>query len=401
MPDRFRFLPRLRTLLVALLWLAGAAASGQLCTTTHTTDLYCLIPTAFHTKAAPFNALFTPFGTELSELPTARPAGLVLKFEHGLPVAINESLGAVFTERAESLGRNRLFLGVTYQNFRFSTVDGNDLNGLPIVLVTPDLSVYTVTRNRFDIRVAQYTAVAAVGLTSRLDLSVAVPFERVSMAVGVHGTEYGLGGATAAVNEYVPGSSTGFADIVLGLKAHTLERGKYRLATGLDIRLPTGDELNFLGSGTLGLRPYLAASRGGRISPHANFGYQANGKTILNPDSAGGAQRLPTNLVYNLGANIEVSRRWTVVADLLGREFFHAPRLSDPAPVVIPASISGLGSAPSVQPRTGGYTTNDFSVGAKTQAFGRLIVTGTVTLQMNDGGLRAKVVPLGGLSYSF
>ncbi len=387
--------------LSALFLLAPLSAPAQLCTTTHTTDLYCLIPTAFHTQAAPFNALFTPFGTELSELPTARPAGLVLKFEHGLPIATNESLGAVFTERAESLGRNRLFLGVTYQNFRFATVDGNDLRSLPIVLVTPDLSVYTVTQNRFDIRVAQYTAVVAAGLTSRLDLSVAVPFERVSMAVGVHGTEYGLGGATAAVNEYVPGSSTGFADIVLGLKAHALERGPYRLATGLDVRLPTGDELNFLGSGTLGLRPYLAFSRGGRISPHVNFGYQANGKTILNPSAAGVHQRLPTDLVYNAGANFEVARRWTVVADLLGREFFHAPRLADPAPVLIPASLSNLGSAPSVQPHTGAYTTNDFSVGFKSQAFARLIVTATVTLQLNEGGLRAKIVPLAGLSYSF
>ena len=372
---------------------------AQLCTTTHTTDLYCLIPTAFHTQAAPFNALFTPFGTELSELPTARPAGLVLKFSHGLPVPTSESLGAVFTERAESLGRNRLFLGVTYQNFRFSSIDGNSLKTLPIVLVTPDLQVFTATQNRFDINVAQYTAVAAFGLSSRFDLSVAVPFERVSMAVGVHGTEYGITGSSAPVNEYVPGSSSGFADIVLGLKAHTLETGKFRLAAGLDVRLPTGDELNFLGSGTLGLRPYVALSRSGRISPHANFGYQANGKSILNASSTGTHQRLPTNLVYNAGVNLEASRRWTVVADLLGREFFHAPRLAAPTAVPIPGS--SIASAPSVQPYTSSYTTNDLSLGLKTQAFAHLILTGTVTLKLDNGGLRARAVPLAGVSYSF
>ena len=49
--------------------------SAQLCTTTHTTDLYCLLPAAFRTPAQPFGAFYTPFGTELSQLPTAKPAG--------------------------------------------------------------------------------------------------------------------------------------------------------------------------------------------------------------------------------------------------------------------------------------------------------------------------------------
>ena len=386
----------LRSLAYVLL-LLSASAGAQLCSTTHTTDLYCLIPTAFHTQAAPFNAFFTPFGTELSELPTARPAGLVLKFEHGLPVAASESLGAVFSERAEALGRNRLFLGFTYQNFHFSNLDGNDLSSLPIVLFDPAQDAYTETRNRFDIRVNQYTAIVALGLTDRLDLSVAVPFERLSMAVGVQGSEYGPGGASASVSEYVPGSASGVADLVAGLKAHLRKSEKYRLAAGLDVRIPNGNELNFLGSGTYGLRPYLAVSTGKRISPHANLGYQANGRSMLNAGVTGAKQRLPNNLVYNVGANFEAARRWTVIADFLGRAFFAAPRLADPVPVFIP----GFGSAPSVQPYTGNFTTNDLSLGVKTQAVSRLIFTGTVTLQLNDGGLHAKIVPLAGLSYSF
>lgn len=386
----------LRSLAYLLLFLS-VSAGAQLCSTTHTTDLYCLIPAAFHTQASPFNAFFTPFGTELSELPTARPAGLVLRFEHGLPVATSESLGAVFSERAEALGRNRLFLGFTYQNFRFSNLDGNDLSSLPIVLFDPGQDAYTATRNRFDIRVNQYTGIVALGLTDRLDLSVAVPFERLSMAVSVHGNEYGLGGVSASVTEYVPGSASGVSDVVAGLKAHVFTRERFHLATGLDVRIPNGDELNFLGSGTFGFRPYVAVSTGKRISPHANLGYQANGQSILNASPTGAKQRLPNNLVYNVGANFEAARRWTVVADFLGRAFFDAPRLADPTPVSIP----GFGPAPSVQPYLGNYTTHDLSVGFKTQAIARLIFTGTVTVQLNDGGLRAKVVPLAGLSYSF
>src|SRR5277367_3101586 len=181
---------------VALLLGLSCAGScwAQLCVTTHTRDLYCLIPAAFHTEAAPFNALFTPFGTELSELPTAKPAGMVLAFSHGLLVPASESLGAVFTERAEALGRHRFFVGFTYQDFLFSSVDSLDLKHIPIVLYYAPLDVYTVTDDRFAIRAGQFTALGAFGLTDRIDLTIAIPFERVSMGVSVNGNEYGPGG---------------------------------------------------------------------------------------------------------------------------------------------------------------------------------------------------------------
>jgi hypothetical protein len=387
-------------LVFGLLFLASLyprLCRAQLCATTHSTDLYCLLPAAFHTQAAPFNAIFTPFGNELSELPTARPAGLVLTFNKGLLVPANESLGAVFTERAESLGKHRIFVGFTYQNFGFGSVDGVRLRNIPIVLFFAPLDVYTATRNRFDIRVGQYTAVAALGVTSRLDLSVAIPFERVAFKASVNGMEYGPGGATAGVNEYVPGSSRGLADVVIGAKASIAEWKNFRLAGGLDFRIPSGDELNFLGSGTYGVRPYLGISRKGKVSPHGNAGYQWNGQSILNANSSGGKQQLPTNFFYNAGVNVEATRHLTLVADLLGRHFYSAPRLASPTSIVIP----NAGSAPSVQPETGSYTTNDLGVGFKTQSFAHLIITGNVTFKLNDAGLRAKVIPLGGLSYSF
>jgi hypothetical protein len=379
------------------LLLHGGQGIAQLCSSTHTRDLYCLIPAAFHTQAAPFNALFTPFGTELSELPTARPAGLVLTFNKGLLVPANESLGAVFTERAESLGKHRIFLGGTYQHFGFGSVDGVHLKDVPIVLFFSPLNVYTVTQNRFDIKVGQYTAVAALGLTSRLDLSVAIPFERVSFRASVNGAEYGPGGATAPVNEYVPGSSSGIADVVIGLKASVLDRKDFRLAGGLDFRIPSGDELNFLGAGAPGVRPYLGVSRRGKVSPHGNFGYQWNGHSILNANSNGGKQQLPDDLLYNAGLNVDGIKHVTLVADLLGRHFYSAPRLAKPTSIAIPGAAPAL----SVEPLTGSYTTNDFGAGFKTEGLGHLIITGNVTFKLNDGGLRAKIVPLGGLSYSF
>ena len=392
-----RLPPSCRFVLLLALWcvIPSLGAQAQLCVTSHTTNLYCLIPATFHTVAAPFNALFTPFGTELSELPIAKPAGTVLAFEHGVLTPATESLGAVFSERAETLGTHRLFLGFAYQNFSFSRIDGLDLRNLPIILYDPAAQVNTVTQSRFDVRVGQYTGLLAYGLTRRVDLSVSVPFERISLVATVNGTEFGPTGSTAPVHERVPGSASGIADTVVGAKATLLDREQIRLAAGLEARIPSGDELNFLGSGTVGVRPYLAASRRGRVSPHANFGYQWNGHSILNATATGQPQQLPTDLFYTAGANFQASKRWELVADLVGRHFFGAPRLTPPTLI----TIRSVGM-PTVGSTTAPLTTNDLSVGFKvTQR--HFTATGNVATYLNQAGLRARIVPLGGLSYSF
>lgn len=381
---------------LSLLCASSVSAQSNLCSGSHSGDLYCLIPATFHTAAAPFNALFTPFGTQLSELPTARPAGAILGFENGALVSVTEN-GTIFSERPESVGKNRIFAGFTYQNFHFSYLDSLNLKSVPIVLYYPPNQVYTSAQSRFDVRVGQYALVAAAGLTSRIDVSIAVPFERVSLATTVSGTEYGPSGATAAFNEHVPGTSSGLADVVIGGKGLLLDLEKYRVAVGTDVRLPTGDELNFLGSGTLGVRPYLAASRTGTFSPHLNVGYQWNGNSILNPTAGGAKQQLPTDFFYAAGLNITVGKRVTLTQDLLGKRYFDAPRLSLPTLVTIP----GAGSALSVQPYTAGYTQTDLSLGFKAKVVSQLLVTGNVLLKMNDGGLRAQAVPLLEVSYSF
>jgi hypothetical protein len=385
--------------------LGTGQSSGQLCTSSHTTDLYCLLPAAFHTSAAPFNALYTPFGTELSQLPTAKPAGLILKLENGVLQPANESLGAVFSERAETIGKHRVFLGFTYQRFNFSSIDGNNLGNLPIILTafvtasgTPDV-VYTVTTDRIDLKSNQYTLLGTFGVANRVDVSASIPIQRISMSAAVNGTEYEqLHGATAPIQEYVPGSSSGIGDVILGVKGVVWDNGSTRLAVGTDIRIPSGDELNFLGSGTVGIKPYVAISRRGKVSPHGNLGYQWNGNSILNPNSQGQKQRLPTDLFYTMGLDATISKRLTLVADLLGQVYFDAPRLSQPTPFpvghdpVVPFTVN-----PYIQT----YSTNNLGLGVKSQAFAHLVVTGNLLLRLDNGGLRANVVPLVGVSYSF
>jgi hypothetical protein len=388
-----------RRFLPAFALLFSTICNAQLCTSTHTSDLYCLIPTAFHVPATPFQALFTPFGTELSQLPTPKPSGLVLRFEHGLLVPEPESLGAIFIERPETLGRHRVFVGFAYQNFTMSAIDGIKLGSFPVLLYYPfGGGVYTVTQNRLDIRAGQYTVIASGGVSDRVDVTISVPFTRVAMASTVNGTEYGPGNATASINQYLPGRASGISDMVVGTKVQFLDRRNIRVAAGVDLRLPTGDELNFLGAGTPGLRPYIAVAWHARLSPHANVGYQWNGNSILNATDSGVKQRLPTSFFYAAGLNARVGKQWVVVADLLGRQFFDAPRLSSATQFTNPV----FGTALSIQPNPhSDYNTTDLALGFKVQIVKELVLTGNVTIPLNDGGLRAKAVPLVGVAYTF
>jgi Putative MetA-pathway of phenol degradation len=406
-----------RLAFAALLWgsLATGQSSGQLCTTSHTTDLYCLLPAAFLTSPAAFNAFSTPLGTELSQLPTAVPAGVFFTFDQGVYKPSND-LGAVFSERAETIGKHRVFVGFTYQRFNFSSIDGNSLGNLPIILTAPVTTngapdvVYTVTTSRIDLKSNQYTLLGTLGLTGRLDVSVSIPIQRISMSAAVNGTEYEqLHGATASFFEYVPGSSSGIGDVILGVKGIVWQTkdSRFRVALGTDVRIPSGDELNFLGSGTIGIKPYVAASRRGKISPHGNLGYQWNGDSILNANSQLQKQRLPTDFFYMVGMDANLSKHVTLVADLFGKVYFNAPRLSNPVPFPVGHdSVVPL----TVIPYTDTLVENSLGLGIKSQVFANfkksqrlanLVVTGNVLLKLNNGGLRSTAVPLVGLSYSF
>ena len=61
------------------------------------------------------------------------------------------------------------------------------------------------------------------------------------------------------------------------------------MALGLDLRLPTGDEKNLLGTGAPGVQPFLVWSGNyGVVAPHLNAGYQWNGSSVLGGDPGSG-----------------------------------------------------------------------------------------------------------------
>src|SRR5271165_6746454 len=284
----------------------------------HWTQLACLIPDI--TKTGPKSGLGV-FSTALAEvvgqLPLAVPTtgfGLTLDKTLGVYVIPNETLGSILSERGDTVGKYHLFVGFTFQKFNFQTIDGTKLNNLPIEANVlpgiPSFSQYNLAAN-----VNQYTGVAAFGLTSRIDISVTVPFERVSLAAG-HGNVWqgapGPSQATCVNNspatlcpQYLGGSARGFGDVIVEGKGTIFKAEHFRLAAGVDVRFPTGNEYNLLGSGAYGYKPFLTLSRHGRVTPHVNMGYQWNRRSALY--QSGGVNRLlPRWVEYSAGLDVSV-----------------------------------------------------------------------------------------------
>jgi hypothetical protein len=393
-------------------------------------DMGLRLPSSFHAAhfQSSFQQSFTPMnaavGSQLALLPFASPAsGLIYNFNSsaGVYTRTSQSLGPVIAERGETIGRHRLFLGVAYQYFKFDKIDGIDLKNLPVVFTheqqtNADYERDLITaRNSISFNINQYTAVATFGITDRLDVSAAVPvvsahFAAVSDAVidriappnPVFGEAHFFDDknpATSIRSIFADGGSkTGLGDITFRVKGSIVRGENGTLALAADLRTPTGDEYNFLGTGAWGFKPFLIASyRMGRVAPHGNIGFQWNGSSALGGDlSAGTKGRLPRQLPFALGADVGVTSKFTLAFDLLGSRVFNGPQVSR---FSVPDALGR--SFENIRFQRNSFTLLDFSTGFKVDLSSNLVLTANVITRLNDSGLRAKVIPLAGLSYTF
>src|ERR1700730_14963927 len=391
-----------------------------------------------------FSPLNAEIGTQLSQLPLTSPAsGFIFSFSPSLGVVTRqtENFGPILTERADTIGRHKLFFGFSYQYFNFDKVDGVDLKNLGDVFQherDPELcksgsSITCVngepvfqqdiigTQNRIDLKVHQFTAVGTFGVTDRFDLAVAIPILDVRMAISSNAVIDSFETATdvphCCVHRFDPANTdahenligtahaiffnnntaSGIGDVILRGKFQALKAEKAGLALGLDVHLPTGDEQNFLGSGTWGLRPFMTFSYAGRVSPHASFGYQRNGDSVLRGDvSTNTSAHLPDIITYSAGADAGITGRFTISADFLGQSLVSAKKIAAST-----FTDAGGASHPNIVTSTATINQASIAVGGKINPVGKLLVTANVLFRVNDAGLHSKPVPLVGVSYTF
>jgi hypothetical protein len=363
-----------------------------------------------------FGFLTEDMGGEISQIPLASPAsGIIFTTDPTLhvPVPSDQSLGPILTQRSDTIGRHKLYVAGTYQYFLLEDVDGIGLRNLPSAFFFSSTGGKTadtvgIANGRVDLKIHQFVGYVTFGLTSRIDVSAAVPILRVDMRYTASELLFNLSNGSQVTNVTLPPPSnareaTGIGDVVLAAKG-SLWKLKHGggLAVGAELRLPTGDAQNFLGSGTIGGKPYVAFTYGGRVSPHFDIGYQINGNTQLVTPQNGGSGKLPNRLIYSGGADWRVASRLTIAADVLEQRIFDASRASLISTEIDNNLGQKLFNVPSaISTSRGSYNRTDGSIGLKLKPVRNLLVTGNLLVKLDRGGLRQRLAPLMGISYTF
>jgi hypothetical protein len=371
---------------------------------------------ALQTATAVATSLNITMATQVSQLPVpAASAGTVVVFKGGVPETFN-NLGPILTDRGQTIGKGKVFLGFSASQYVFNDIDKNPLSNLPFAFSRQaynsnnelQSTTYTSETINLAFKLNQYVGIATVGLSKRIDASVIVPWERVSLGdtTGastnyVVDTSNNLVLQYATPSSYSSGTANGVGDITFNVKSMLWSGERSGFSAEMNVRTPTGDDLNFLGSGAWGFYPYLVYSYLGKVSPHARIGYVWNTATELNNPTAtaGGNKALPGGLEYDIGADYAALKRLTLAGDLLGSQFLNTPAVS-----LIPVTVTISGKPTTLQtssPGTASYSINNLSAGLKVSPVGSLVLAGNVLIQLNNNGLHARPTPLVGISLKF
>ena len=342
----------------------------------------------------------------------------------GTAVRSSPSFGPAFAERPLTSGRGRLNVGFSYLRRSFSDFEGIDIGDGSLLFTTPleffDGGNADIIESSFRLDVVSDTATffATYGVLDRLDISVAVPIQRVSVESSVTSQLLRFGPA----NDLLPvpaftasesRESTGIGDIAIRSKYNLFSTNAVAAATGFDLRLPTGDESDLRGTGRTRTKVYGAfASEIGNVFPHANVGFSFQSVDLASEsilfDSFG------SEISYTAGAEFVLHPRLTVIGDIVGRShadhgrFEQQTRTEELVAVVVRAG-GRVTTLPAEERTVTGLTYAPFerlntvlaAVGAKFSPTSTVIVSGHVLVQLTDAGLRSKVTPVIGIDYTF
>jgi hypothetical protein len=202
------------------------------------------------------------------------------------------------------------------------------------------------------------------------------------------------------VTDIVPYSerAVGLGDIALRLKYNFVRSEKIRVAALLDVRFPTGDEKEFLGTGKPTTRLAMIWSRKtGNFTPHLNLAY---GRKPAELDS--------DKFEFAAGFDQKVTEGITFAVDFLGGLDLVAKDAIKFFPENIKTIVESVGLNSIVRevdltniPDRNNDNIFNAALGFRAAPSERFLLLGNILMPLNDGGLRSNVVPTLGLTIVF
>ena len=372
----------------------------------------------------------------------------------------SQTFGPAFAERAITLGRGQTNVGFAFRSTSFESFEGVSLdsgelsfirvhnNCCPAPGVPADETDFNPAFERdllqsnlsLDISSRASVFFATYGVTDNFDLGVAIPLVQVDLDARVDGSIFRLGSGSSSTTHSFDtsgadhatftesGSSSGLGDLSIRAKYNFLRGDTTSLAAGLDLRLPTGDKDELLGTGaTRAEMTFIYSGDYGAFSPHVNVGYtlsSGQSSAVANEiDVDATAHRLdqipnlqvadldlefPDEFNYVFGVNVAAGPKVTVGFDVRGRTLLDVSRFElrdnlyqNRAPGTIPVASFTSTREFSLLNDQGKLNLLLGVIGAKINVAKTVLLNANVLFPMSDGGLKPKPTLVVGLDYVF
>jgi hypothetical protein len=326
---------------------------------------------------------------ELATLPigTSSP-GFVYRLNRdlGTQERATQTFGPFFAERSLTAGRQQVSFGFAIRHATFTHLDDADLRDGQFVIsgnrFRDEAQPFDVEALTLDLSARTMTGLINVGLTDRLDVGAAVPVVSISL----EGSRVNTYRGQVLLQARADARATGLGDIAVRMKYRLLDRpGAGGIAAVGEVRLPTGDPDNLLGTGDASVRALAAGSfERGTVGLDGNLGIVLGGAS--------------GELQYHGAASVAVAHRVTVVGELFGRrvdDFGRVVAAEAPHPSFINVNTIRLIAEPGAQ------HTAAILGGLKWNPNGTWLFSASVSRNLGDRGLRSGVIAQAGLDYAW
>ena len=324
---------------------------------------------------------------ELATLPSSSGGGFTYRLDPALGTVIraSDSFGPLFTERSLLAGRGRASFGVSFSSVSYDNIDGRSLRDGTLVstasIFRGDTTPFDVETITLKFRTDTVTLNGTVGITDQLDISAGIPFIRLNL----EGERVDNYRGQQLLQASGSASTAGLGDIVLRARYNMYHSGASGMAVGAEVRLPTGDEEDLLGTGSTSFTPrFIGSYEQDRVGIHGEVGYTLRGVSEA--------------LTYAGAVTAVAAPRLTLVGELLGRRLNAVGRLVEttlPHPRLAGVDTVRLTSSDETADRllvVAGFKWNIAST---------WLLTANVLRPLTDVGLNARWVPSVTFDYWF
>jgi len=296
-----------------------------------------------------------------------------------------ESFGGFFVERALTPGNGHASFGVSTSTTSFDQLDGRNLHDGALVTIAnqfrDEAAPFDTESLVLHLRSSTMTMFGSVGIGNRIEVGAAVPFVQLNL----DGQRVNVYRGSTLIQASGTASASGLADIALRGKVNVAASRAGGVAIAGEVRLPTGDAENLLGTGKTSFRIMgIGSLERGPVAVHGNASALTGG--ISSEYDFGGA------------LSVAVHPRVTVSGETLLRhitELHGLDLVAAPHPTLIGVETFRI------SPTAGAETLADVIAGVKWNLGRTAVIGGHLNWSLTQGGLTAPLTPTLAFEYAF